>query len=131
MLFASVTACNYHAREIVRRYGHLTSPKHFALAYCVPRFLERTRPAQGVQMTTKNEWTGATIVLALVGQGAAIVWAVSGMVKDIEANTVDVQEISSRMSADRGHSTQPSGHYGAYRRKPRCDQRRHRSHGGR
>ena len=40
MLFAGVTACNYHAREIVRRYGHLTSPKHYALAYCVPRFLE-------------------------------------------------------------------------------------------
>jgi len=50
-------------------------------------------------MTTKNEWTGATIVLALVGQGAAIVWAVSGMVKDIEANTVDVQRMSSRMAA--------------------------------
>jgi hypothetical protein len=50
-------------------------------------------------MTTKNEWTGATIVLALVGQGAAIVWAVSGMVKDIEANTVDVQRMSSRMGA--------------------------------
>ena len=50
-------------------------------------------------MTTKNEWTGATIVLALVGQGAAIVWAVSGMVKDIEANTVDVQRMSPRMGA--------------------------------
>ncbi len=50
-------------------------------------------------MKTKNEWTGATIVLALVGQGAAIVWAVSGMVKDIEANTVDVQRMSSRMGA--------------------------------
>ena len=49
-------------------------------------------------MTSKNEWTGAAIVLTLVGQGAAIVWAVSGMVKDIEANTIDVQEISSRMS---------------------------------
>ena len=53
-------------------------------------------------MTTKNEWTGATIVLALVGQGAAIVWAVSGMVKDIEANTVDVQQISARMSQIEG-----------------------------
>ena len=49
-------------------------------------------------MTSKNEWTGAAIVLTLVGQGAAIVWAVSGMVKDIEANTVDVQRMSSRMS---------------------------------
>ena len=50
-------------------------------------------------MTSKNEWTGATIVLALVGQGAAIVWAVSGMVKDIEANSSDVQRMSSRMAA--------------------------------
>ena len=49
-------------------------------------------------MTVKSEWTGATIVLALIGQGAAIVWAVSGMVKDIEANTLDVQRMSSRMS---------------------------------
>lgn len=49
-------------------------------------------------MTSKNEWTGAAIVLTLVGQGAAIVWAVSGMVKDIEANTIDVQRMSSRMS---------------------------------
>lgn len=46
----------------------------------------------------KNEWTGAAIVLALIGQGAAIVWSVSGMVKDIEANTVDIQSMSSRMS---------------------------------
>ena len=50
-------------------------------------------------MSKHKEWTGATIVLALVGQGAAIVWAVSGMVKDIEANTVDVQRMSSRMGA--------------------------------
>jgi len=50
-------------------------------------------------MSRNNEWTGATIVLALIGQGAAIVWAVSGMVKDIEANTVDVQRMSSRMGA--------------------------------
>ena len=49
-------------------------------------------------MTVKSEWTGAAIVLALVGQGAAIVWSVSGMVKDIEANTVDIQRMSSRMS---------------------------------
>jgi len=50
-------------------------------------------------MSKHNEWTGAAIVLTLVGQGAAIVWAVSGMVKDIEANTVDVQRMSSRMGA--------------------------------
>ena len=49
-------------------------------------------------MTVKSEWTGAAIVLTLVGQGAAIVWAVSGMVKDIESNTIDVQRMSSRMS---------------------------------
>jgi len=46
----------------------------------------------------QNEWTGAAIVLTLVGQGAAVVWAVSGLVKDIEANAVDIQRISSRMS---------------------------------
>ena len=49
-------------------------------------------------MTIRNDWAGAAIVLTLVGQGAAIVWAVSGMVKDIESNTIDVQEISARMS---------------------------------
>ena len=48
--------------------------------------------------SNKNEWTGAAIVLALIGQGAAIVWSVSGMVKDIEANTVDIQRMSSRLS---------------------------------
>ena len=56
--------------------------------------------------SNKNEWTGAAIVLALIGQGAAIVWSVSGMVKDIEANTVDIQRMSSRMSQieDTAHS---------------------------
>ena len=49
-------------------------------------------------MTIRNDWASAAIVLTLVGQGAAIVWAVSGMVKDIESNTIDVQEISARMS---------------------------------
>ena len=56
-------------------------------------------------MKTKNEWTGATIVLALVGQGAAIVWAVSGMVKDIEAGIVWVN------SYEDGDMTQPFGGY--------------------
>ena len=55
-------------------------------------------------MTSKNEWTGATIVLALIGQGAAIVWAVSGMVKDIEANTIDVR---ARMEAVLAEGTDP------------------------
>jgi hypothetical protein len=55
-------------------------------------------------MTVKSEWTGAAIVLTLVGQGAAIVWAVSGMVKDIEANSIDVQRMSSRMSQIEGTS---------------------------
>ena len=53
-------------------------------------------------MTIRNEWTGAAIVLALIGQGAAIVWSVSGMVKDIEANTVDIQRMSSRMAEVEG-----------------------------
>ena len=46
----------------------------------------------------QNDWASAAIVLTLVGQGAAVVWAVSSMVKDIEANTVDIQRMSSRMS---------------------------------
>jgi len=46
----------------------------------------------------QNDWASAAIVLTLVGQGAAIVWAVSGMVKDIESNTIDVQRMSSRMA---------------------------------
>ena len=46
-----------------------------------------------------NEWNGLTVVLALAGQGAAIVWAVSGLVKDIESNTHDIATITSRMGA--------------------------------
>jgi len=45
-----------------------------------------------------QEWNTATVVLALVGQGAAIVWAVSGLVKDVENNANDIAEMTSRVS---------------------------------
>ena len=38
-------------------------------------------------------WTVVTIVGALLAQGAAIVWAVSGMVSDIQYNRGDISEI--------------------------------------
>ena len=44
-----------------------------------------------------SEWNGATVVLALIGQGAAIVWAVSGLVKDVESNASDIAEMTSRV----------------------------------
>jgi len=40
-------------------------------------------------------WTVVTIVGALLAQGAAIVWAVSGMVSDIKYNKVNISEIES------------------------------------
>ena len=44
-----------------------------------------------------TEWNTATVVLALVGQGAAIVWAVSGLVKDVESNASDIAAMTSRV----------------------------------
>jgi len=44
-----------------------------------------------------QEWNTATVVLALVGQGAAIVWAVSGLVKDVESNASDIAAMTSRV----------------------------------
>jgi hypothetical protein len=38
-------------------------------------------------------WTVVTIVGALLAQGAAIVWAVSGMVSDIQYNMSDIADI--------------------------------------
>jgi hypothetical protein len=40
-------------------------------------------------------WTVVTIVGALLAQGAAIVWAVSGMVSDIQYNKSDISEMES------------------------------------
>ena len=40
-------------------------------------------------------WTVVTIVGALLAQGAAIVWAVSGMVSDIKYNKVNISEVQS------------------------------------
>ena len=38
-------------------------------------------------------WTVVTIVGALLAQGAAVVWAVSGMVSDIQYNRSDIADI--------------------------------------
>lgn len=38
-------------------------------------------------------WTVVTIVGALLAQGAAVVWAVSGMVSDIQYNMSDIADI--------------------------------------
>jgi len=38
-------------------------------------------------------WTVVTIVGALLAQGAAIVWAVSGMVSDIQYNRAEIADI--------------------------------------
>ena len=38
-------------------------------------------------------WTVVTIVGALLAQGAAIVWAVSGMVSDIKYNKANISEV--------------------------------------
>ena len=38
-------------------------------------------------------WTVVTIAGALLAQGAAVVWAVSGMVSDIQYNMSDIAEI--------------------------------------
>ena len=38
-------------------------------------------------------WTVVTIVGALLAQGAAIVWAVSGVVSDIQYNRSDISEM--------------------------------------
>ena len=40
-------------------------------------------------------WTVVTIVGALLAQGAAIVWAVSGMVSDIKYNRANISEVQS------------------------------------
>jgi len=40
-------------------------------------------------------WTVVTIVGALLAQGAAIVWAVSGMVSDIKYNRSNISEMQS------------------------------------
>ena len=38
-------------------------------------------------------WTVVTIAGALLAQGAAVVWAVSGMVSDIQYNRAEIAEI--------------------------------------
>ena len=40
-------------------------------------------------------WTVVTVVGALLAQGAAIVWAVSGMVSDIKYNRANISEVQS------------------------------------
>ena len=51
----------------------------------------------------ESNWTVVTIVGALLAQGAAVVWAVSGMVSDIEYNRSSISEIqssSARLSSE-------------------------------
>tara|TARA_B110000285_G_C14859959_1_gene484071 strand:- start:431 stop:685 length:255 start_codon:yes stop_codon:yes gene_type:complete len=50
-------------------------------------------------------WTVVTIVGALLAQGAAIVWAVSGMVSDIKYNKSTIAEVrmDSARVADKVH----------------------------
>ena len=43
-------------------------------------------------------WTVVTIVGALLAQGAAVVWAVSAMVSDIQETSADVLQMQSRMA---------------------------------
>ena len=38
-------------------------------------------------------WTVVTIVGALLAQGAAVVWAVSGMVSDIQYNRAEIADV--------------------------------------
>ena len=48
-------------------------------------------------------WTVVTIVGALLAQGAAVVWAVSGMVSDIKYNKANISEVrmdSARLADD-------------------------------
>jgi len=50
-------------------------------------------------------WTVVTIAGALLAQGAAVVWAVSGMVSDIQYNMSDIaeMEVSNERLADDIH----------------------------
>jgi len=41
MLFHNINDCNYHARELVRRYGSLITQRHFAIAYCLPKLVDK------------------------------------------------------------------------------------------
>jgi len=40
MFFASLSSCNWHAKEIVRRWGYLSNSDDFGTAYCVPRIVD-------------------------------------------------------------------------------------------
>ena len=54
--------------------------------------------AQRAELMRIQEWNTATVVLALIGQGAAIVWAVSGLVKDVESNASDIAAMNNRVA---------------------------------
>jgi hypothetical protein len=41
MLFHTIENCNYHAREVVKRYGSLVTQRHFAIAYCLPKLVDK------------------------------------------------------------------------------------------
>ena len=37
LVFDSITHCNSVAAQLAQRFGHLTNPADFAVAYCLPR----------------------------------------------------------------------------------------------
>ena len=47
-----------------------------------------------------RDYTGATtVVIAVLAQGAAVIWSVSTIVSDVEDTREDVRQMSSRMSS--------------------------------
>lgn len=43
MYFSSLSSCNWHAENLVRRWGYLSNPADFVVAYCVPRLVDVTK----------------------------------------------------------------------------------------
>jgi len=49
-------------------------------------------------MAQARDWAGITVVIALLGQGAAVIWTVSSMVGNIQETSTDVLQMQSRMA---------------------------------
>ena len=43
MHFRTLQTCNWHAEALVRRWGYVSNPSDFAVAYCVPRLVDVTK----------------------------------------------------------------------------------------
>jgi len=43
MYFRDLPTCQWYAKELVRRWGYLSNPADFAVAYCVPRLVDVTK----------------------------------------------------------------------------------------